>query len=240
MNIDQYPKVAVIIPVYNAGSFFKTTLQSVRNQTLKDIEIICVLDNPTDGSGAVAESFAKEDDRFVIIYNPTNIGVAKSRNNGIKRAVADNAEYIGFMDHDDYIEPDMFEKLYMHAQLNDLDVVRCNSIIEYGQHPEPSKFGDPSWNGIVSSLLLPYWSSHNINKLSHSVWNAIYRTDILKDLQFMDRFLYFEEDTLFNLLVCLQTKKMGSILDCLYHWRKNPLSLSNEIIAVPLKSKMVL
>lgn len=231
MNIDQYPKVAVIIPVYNAGSFFKTTLQSVRNQTLKDIEIICVLDNPTDGSGAVAESFAKEDERFIVITNTANIGVSQSRNVGIKRAVADKAEFIGFMDHDDYVEPEMFEKLYLYALSHKLEVVRCNTIIENGQYSEYSFFNDSSWNGIVSSILLPYGSSRNKNKMSRSVWNSLYRTEVVKDVYFLDRGLYHEEDTLYNLSVCTKTKSMGSIPDHLYHWRKSPTSQSNEILS---------
>ena len=102
------PKVSIIVPVYNAGSYFSKLLDSLTGQTLKEIEIILVLDCPTDGSDRVAEEYAARDGRIVLVRNRENLHVGFSRNEGLKIA---RGEYIGFCDHDDWVEPEMFEKM---------------------------------------------------------------------------------------------------------------------------------
>ena len=226
------PKVAIIVPIYNPGiSALSRALQSLCAQTLQEIEIICVLDCPTDGSDIFVKELASTDDRIVVLKNDTNQGVSQSRNAGIAQAVLDGADFIGFMDHDDYVDSSMFEKLYLHATTHNFDVVRCNTIIEENEHNETTYFNDPTWDGIVRSLLLPFESSQNLNILSRTVWNGVYRTDIVKHIQFLNRFDYYEEDTLFNLEVCSLTKNIGCIPNVLYHWVKNSDSLSNEKIS---------
>ena len=226
------PKVAIIVPIYNPGiPALSRALQSLCAQTLLEIEIICVLDCPTDGSDIFVKELASTDDRIVVLKNDTNQGVSHSRNAGIAQAVLDGAEFIGFIDHDDYVDSSMFEKLYLHATTLNLDVVRCNTIIEENEHSETTYFNDTTWDGIVRSLLLPFESSQNLNKLSRSVWNGVYRTDIVKHIQFLNRSDYYEEDTLFNLEVCSLTKNIGCIPNVLYHWVRNPDSLSNEKIS---------
>ena len=226
------PKVAIIVPIYNPGiPALSRALQSLCAQTLREIEIICVLDCPTDGSDIFVKELASTDDRIVVLKNDTNQGVSHSRNAGIAQAVLDGAEFIGFMDHDDYVDSSMFEKLYLHATTHNCDVVRCNTIIEENEHYETTYFNDPTWDGIVRSLLLPFESSQNLNKLSRSIWNGVYRTVIAKHVQFLNRSDYYEEDTLFNLEVCSLTKNIDCIPNVLYHWVKNPDSLSNEKIS---------
>lgn len=96
------PKVSIIVPVYNAGCYFDKCLDSLINQTLKEIEIILVLDCPTDGSDKVAESYSSSDNRIKLIYNEENLHTGLSRNRGM--AIA-RGKYIGFHDHDDYSAP---------------------------------------------------------------------------------------------------------------------------------------
>lgn len=226
------PKVAIIVPIYNPGiPALSRALQSLCAQTLREIEIICVLDCPTDGSDIFVKELASTDDRIVVLKNDTNQGVSHSRNAGIAQAVLDGAEFIGFMDSDDYVDSSMFEKLYLHATTHNFDVVRCNTIIEENEHNETTFFNDPTWNGIVRSLLLPMHSPMNPNYLSRSVWNGVYRTGIVKHVQFLNHSDYNEEDTLFNLEVCSLTKNIDCIPNVLYHWVKNPDSLSNEKIS---------
>lgn len=226
------PKVAIIVPIYNPGiSALSRALQSLCAQTLREIEIICVLDCPTDGSDIFVKELASTDDRIVVLKNDTNQGVSHSRNAGIAQAVLDGAEFIGFMDHDDYVDSSMYEKLYLHATTHNCDVVRCNTIIEENEHSETTYFNDPTWNGIVRSLLLSMHSLMNPNYLSRSVWNGVYKTDIVKHIQFLNRSDYYEEDTLFNLEVCSLTKNIDCIPNVLYHWIKNSDSLSNEKIS---------
>ena len=121
------PKVSIIVPVYNAGSYFSKLLDSLTGQTLKEIEIILVLDCPTDGSDRVAEEYAARDGRIVLVRNRENLHVGFSRNEGLKIA---RGEYIGFCDHDDWVEPEMLEELYKKAKEEDADMVICDFYYE--------------------------------------------------------------------------------------------------------------
>ena len=98
-------KISIIIPVYNVEKYLKKCLQSVINQTIPEIEIICVNDGSTDESPQILEEFTQEDDLIKII-NKENGGIASARNRGLAYATG---EYIGFVDSDDWIDPHMYE-----------------------------------------------------------------------------------------------------------------------------------
>ena len=105
----QNVKVSIVVPVYNAEKTIERTLNSLCSQTLREIEIICVLDKPTDNSECIVKAMAEKDDRIVVIENDSNKGVAESRNIGMKHA---RGQYVGFSDNDDFQEKDMYEMLY--------------------------------------------------------------------------------------------------------------------------------
>lgn len=115
------PCVSVIIPVYNASGTLKQCLDSVISQTLNDIEIIIVNDGSTDDSENIINDYLKDD--RVIYYKKENEGLAAARQDGIERA---RGEFIGFVDSDDWIEPDMYEKMYQAAVTAGADVAFCN------------------------------------------------------------------------------------------------------------------
>ena len=104
-------KVSVIVPIYNAEKYLKQCLDSIQSQTLKDIEVIMIDDGSTDGSSEIAKSYLS-DNRFSYYYKG-NEGLAAARADGIVRA---DGEYLGFIDSDDWIEPDMYEKMYKAAK----------------------------------------------------------------------------------------------------------------------------
>lgn len=111
------PKVSVIIPIYNVEEYIKQCLDSVINQTLKDIEIICINDGSPDNSLVIIKEYASKDNRFIII-DRENRGVGKSRNEGIEKA---SGEFVCFMDPDDfYPEMDILETLYTKAKENNV------------------------------------------------------------------------------------------------------------------------
>lgn len=113
------PKVSVIIPVYNVELYLHECLDSVINQTLKDIEIICINDGSTDNSLTIIENYAEKDPR-IIVFSQENSGQSATRNNGLSVA---NGDYICFMDSDDLLECDALEYLWNEASKNNLDVL---------------------------------------------------------------------------------------------------------------------
>lgn len=127
------PKVSVVVTSYNDEQFIEKCLQNVVNQTLKEIEIICVDDASTDNTVKLIQKFAKQDKRIRCLVNKENLGVSASRNRGIKEAKAD---YIVFCDADDYHEPTACEEMWrvIHNNATDLAVTEVNVI--YHAHRE--------------------------------------------------------------------------------------------------------
>jgi glycosyltransferase involved in cell wall biosynthesis len=120
-------KISIIIPIYNAEKYLKQTLDSVRFQTYKDLEIVCVLDYPTDNSAEIVENIAKEDNRIKPVYNPQNMGLPAARNIGVENATG---EYIHFIDSDDLICPDFYEIMVNAVIKADADVAACSVFYE--------------------------------------------------------------------------------------------------------------
>lgn len=115
-------KVSVILPIYNVQEYLRECLESVVNQTLKDIEIICVNDGSKDHSLDIIREYEKKDDRIVVITGP-NSGYGKAMNQGLDCATG---EYIGIVEPDDYVSLEMFEALYKVAKEQDLDLVKAD------------------------------------------------------------------------------------------------------------------
>ncbi|MDR2160688.1 MAG: glycosyltransferase, partial [Desulfovibrio sp.] len=119
--MQEYPKVSVIIPVYNTEPYLRRCLDSVCGQTLREIEIICVNDGSTDGSLEILREYAQKDSRVKVIELEENKGAGAARNAGIDAA---RGEYIGFVDSDDYVDLDFYETLYVKAQETQAEVVK--------------------------------------------------------------------------------------------------------------------
>lgn len=117
------PKVSVIVPCYNVAPYVGTCLDSLVNQTLRDIEIICVDDKSTDNTLEIIQERARTDTRIKVIAQPTNSGVSVARNTGID---ASTGEYISFVDADDYVDFNFFELLYNKAFVENLDICVSN------------------------------------------------------------------------------------------------------------------
>ncbi|MBK8846026.1 MAG: glycosyltransferase [Bacteroidetes bacterium] len=208
-------KVSVIIPVYNTELYLNKCLDSVINQTLKEIEIICINDGSKDSSLDILKAYAKKDDRIIII-DKKNGGQGLARNIAIKKATG---EYLGFVDSDDWIAHDMFEKMYSSAKNSAADVTICefklyNSKTEEIQFPEWTKIQFNSsqdeksfhWSEDIASTLL----------INSGPCNKIYRTEFVKNInaEFAINVLY--EDILFVLSCILKSKKMSYVREPFY------------------------
>lgn len=121
-------KISVIVPVYNVENYLRECLESIINQTLKEIEILCIDDCSTDNSYSILEEYAKKDNRIILIKNLENKGGGYNRNIGIKEA---RGEYISFIDSDDYVLKDYLENLYNTAKKYNSDIVNTLNIKTY-------------------------------------------------------------------------------------------------------------
>lgn len=126
------PKISIIVPVYNVEIYLRECLDSIINQTLKNIEIICIDDGSTDNSLKILQEYGKKDER-IKIFVQKNQGLSSTRNKGIKNAVG---EYILFVDSDDYIDLKMCEELYGKCKKNDLDLILCQIHAFYHENRE--------------------------------------------------------------------------------------------------------
>ena len=221
------PKVSIIVPIYNAGEFLGRCLDSLIHQTLKDIEIILVLDVPTDGSDKVAEMYADQDNRIKLVYNESNLHIGFSRNEGLKIA---SGEYVGFADHDDYCETDMFEKLYKKAKKDNADVVVSNFYVE--SETEKSFFGFPGnlsdsefQDHVFKSLINARISRKNTNSFDNVnvIWNQLFRREFLltNNICFTDNKIITMEDVLFNIKVHFFARKVCYLPETYYHHVNN-------------------
>lgn len=227
-------KISVIIPIYNAKEYISRCLDSLLNQTLREIEIICVLDCPTDGTDKIVEAYAQKDARIVVLCNEKNMHVSQSRNRGMQIA---QGEYIGFHDHDDYnCDTHMYEDLYNKAKEEAADVVLSDAIIRYtrsNKEDEIWRFVDTNRDALLSSDILPMLKDVNPQMLSHCVWSSIYRKEFLmqNNITFKDRQVYLDEDRLFNFEVFINAEKITYIPKAYYVWEQLSSSISHNFPA---------
>lgn len=217
------PKISVIVPVYNTEAYLDKCLTSLINQTLSDIEIICINDGSTDNSLNILEKYAKEDSRIKIITQE-NSGQSIARNNGIKNATS---EYIGFIDSDDYIDLEFYEKLYNAAKNNDADI-SCATIIRKRSNSEKYRIHYKQEN--VYTSLKEKLEACFIPKCCY-VWNKIYRSGLIKDYPFT-KGVYFE-DILWIPEVLKKANKLVSVPGINYYYMVN----KNSTVKKPTPKK---
>ena len=120
-------KISIIVPIYNIEKYLPRCLESILAQTYKNIEVILVDDGSVDNSGMIADTYARNDQRIIVIHQ-VNKGVSAARNAGLDLATGD---YIGFVDGDDYIEPDMYEILMRIIDEQQVDIAHCGYQMVY-------------------------------------------------------------------------------------------------------------
>lgn len=211
------PKVSVIIPVYNTEKFLRKCLDSVCNQTLQDIEIICINDCSTDGALEILREYARKDKRIKLIELLENCGAAKARNIGIDIA---EGEYIGFVDSDDFIDLDFYEKLYKKAQETDADAIKGKIKIH------------SNIRNVEKEVFYDINDDIKINKayFYHSFTTAIYNTVFIKsnDIHFPEGLNNFE-DPYFSILAGFYYNKVELVFNAYYHYVDNTASSSKII-----------
>ena len=213
-------KVSIIIPTYNTEKYLCQCLDTVVNQTLKDIEIICVDNSSTDNTLNILNEYAEKDNRINVI-SKVNEGPGVSRNVGIEVACG---EYVGFVDSDDYIELDMFEKLYDVAKSKDLDLCMCKiTTFEDGTN----NFDDNGWYFASNCLndMEEVFNYHDvmeyIEEFSATAYNKIYKKSVILENNIRFPCDVFFEDEVFFYDVFLHSNRIYFLKESLYFYRMN-------------------
>ncbi|WP_281815661.1 glycosyltransferase family 2 protein [Brachyspira pilosicoli] len=222
-------KISVIVPVYNVEIYLKECLNSIINQTLKEIEIICIDDCSSDNSYNILEEYAKKDNRVKIFKNTQNESVGYNRNLGLKEA---RGEYISFIDSDDFISEDFLYNLYSTAKKYDSDMVNTLNIKFY-KNKKITKFYYTFYDKEFESI----WNLNDIENsfskqaIAPYVWNKIYRTSFLvnNNLNFMTTKFGASEDTNFLVKLMLHKPKISFNNNSIYYYRYSPVSLTNIV-----------
>lgn len=173
-----YPLISVIVPVYNVENYLRKCLESIINQTYKNLEIILIDDGSTDNSGKICDEYAAKDNRIKLIHKP-NGGISDARNAGLEIA---KGEYIGFVDSDDYIAEDMYEFLYNFAVKNNLDVAMCGSKHVFNGKVIPDNEFKMAIFEKQDEMIKNLFSA--IYGGGISVWNKLFKKSCIKDIKF--------------------------------------------------------
>ena len=165
-------KISIVVPVYRVEEFLSRAVQSVRAQTHENWELILVDDCSPDGSGILCDRLAAEDPRIRVIHKSENGGAAQARETGIAAATG---AFIGFLDGDDYIDPDMYRTLLAEQQAHDADVVECSYYTTTDERDTPAA---DSGKRVVVDRLGAMELLHSIRVMHEALWNKLFRREL--------------------------------------------------------------
>lgn len=210
--------ISVIVPVYNVEEYLKDCIESILCQTYTDFELILINDGSTDNSASVCDEYAKKDERVSVIHQD-NSGASSARNNGLCRAIGD---YIMFIDSDDYIKDDMFEKLITACEENGADIAVCGATIvqKNGVHEQIKS--------DVSTLTVcdkEQAAELIIGELNNALWNKLIKKSVIGNNQ-LEVGKTYGEDYDFIVRILCNCSKVCFIPESLYYYRKNESSVT--------------
>jgi len=211
-------KVTVVVPVYNVEIYLRKCLDSLKNQTLKDIEFILIDDCSTDKSGIICDEYAKIDERFTVIHNKINLRQGLSRNIGIELA---KGEYVGFIDADDYIDLNFYEKLYTSIKTNNTDIAKAESIevLPDGEYIYHKELNTRIKKGIRNNPLFILFTYEH--------WTALYKKSILINHQIKYPDIRNGQDVVFLLRYTYFATSISLIQDVYYYYCKHERSTTS-------------
>lgn len=214
--------VSIIVPVYNVEKYLERCIESLLNQTYKNIEILLIDDGSTDCSGAICDKYSKQ----VRVFHQANRGVSAARNIGLKYMQGD---FVCFVDPDDYISPYLIEKAMDSAIKHNADIVifdySCikdgKVIKEHNIQAILGRFTEEEYLEGIKHMLL-------FNEFPNYVWNKMYKADIWKEISFPEGYTY--EDVFMSYSIIEKANILSFIPDPLYFYNQdNPLSITGKI-----------
>lgn len=211
----QDPLISIIVPIYNSAAFLPKCLDSILNQTYQNIEILLIDDGSSDNSREICNRYAKKDTRITVVHKKHE-GVSAARNSGLKIAVGD---WIGFVDSDDFIEPDMYSYLLSLAQDNQAEIAQCGVFYENGEEITDHIASNSLFVGEPNHLPQKVWLY-----FENSNYCKLYQKSIVMDVLF-DTDYCVGEDLLFNMMVLKKAKRIALGNQAKYHYLQHPDSL---------------
>lgn len=244
------PKVSVIVPVYKAEKYLNRCVDSIRNQTLEDIEIILVDDESPDNSPAICDEYAQTDPRIKVIHK-TNAGAGMARNSALEIATG---EFVGFTDADDYIDSEMFEELYNAAKKYDAQFVISgtrfvggNVFAKSGADEEKNCFHKETFfsEDKIKDLLLGVVGAlpnePEDSRYGTSIWKNLYKRDVIEEnnIRFLSEREIMSEDALFTLDFIHYIKSAVGVPGVYYNYFRNEGSISKSYKKDRLEQNLV-
>lgn len=228
------PNVSIIIPCYNIEAYIDNCLESLTRQTLRDIEIICINDGSTDDTWMHLLRWKEKDGR-IILLNQENLGVSAARNAGLDAA---RGLYVGFTDPDDYVDPEMYSRLFTAALEYNADIVECgNHVFEDSSNRLiEARRRSPSRHFEEDASPASFFRNSIWGKMDVCVWNKLFRKNMLDvhRLRFHVNLKFGSEDETFRLMAVPHASRILFIPDCLYYYRLMRIdSLSHNCNASP-------
>jgi len=224
------PKVSIVVPIYNVEKYLRKCLESIENQTLEDIEVICVNDGSKDRSKEIVNEFVNRDPRFILIDKP-NTGYGNSMNVGFERATG---EYIGIVESDDYADSDMFETLYHEAHANHLDVLKSGYYFYYSIPKDKNIEEHIASRVLCGKTFCPRtFFKDPMEKVSFfnikpTIWSSVYRREFIREnhIRFNETPGASYQDASYNFKVWCCAERVQLIDKAFLHYRQDNESSS--------------
>lgn len=224
MKMKESALVSIIVPVYNIENYIEKCLESIKEQTFSNLEVLVIDDGSTDQSGVICDEFAEKDDRFIIIHK-SNAGLVSARKKGLELA---HGEYCLHIDGDDWIEPRMVECLLRRAERDQSDLVQSGFITSRGQKTCYDDFFLDEISESARTDILQQWLEQK-PFLGSQMVTKIYKTSFIKKCyMFVPDEHSYGEDYLAYLFVLKNAVKISSVPDIFYHYTLREDSLSHK------------
>ena len=210
---DNQIKVSIIVPVYKVEKYLHRSMDSLVNQTLDGVEIICINDGSPDNCLNILKEYQeKYPDKNIVIIDKQNEGVWKGRFDGIAKA---RGEYIGFTDSDDYIALDYAEKLYKAAKETGADISVCGFD---RMDVDTGHVYSTEMTQFAGKVINMEKNPEDILSINTALWNKLYKAEVLKNMRNLPNPPRIFDDMMFLLMAYLNTKKITFIKDSLYYY----------------------
>lgn len=219
-------KLSIIIPIYNVEEYLRKCLDSVINQTYKNLEIICINDGSPDNSYKILEEYSNKDSRIVVITQK-NKGVAAARNQGLLKATGD---FITFVDPDDWIELDYYETALNALTKNEVDVFCCGIYDEYENRTVKRENKLPVKEIITdkNEFLTYIFKRESYKNFCGYIWNKVYKSNLFENVKF-DETLYVGEDLLVSVELALKANTYFYTNSAYYHYLQRDSSAVHSV-----------